>query len=334
MISIKNQNITKYITKIQIIYIIFLFVFQFVFVKIIFYFKKQFSTEKKIDLKKRITNSKKKKMPKSSTIESTTPVVESTTPSVVKKVVKRRVSRKKKTEEKPTEELNNTIANQSEELNNTTTTQPLETSTTIQPVETSTTNLVNEEKPVLEETMNDVEEKPLEQEEEHIEDDEHVNNEKKKKKTLKKEDLCPKWDYLFEAYSAELKAARKQPNQNLSLLKYLTQLKNDTYKLLKLRRRKQESEKNSGFMKPVAISDELQQFFGGEKSMTEPITRVYITQKLCNYIKQMDLQNPEDKRTIIPDEKLKRLFQIGDDEKEKLTYYSIQQRIQRHIYKL
>ena len=192
-----------------------------------------------------------------------------------------------------------------------------------------------EEKPVvLEQAINDVEEKPLEQEEEHIEDDEPVaNNEKKKKKTLKKEDLCPKWDYLFEAYSAELKAARKQPNQNLSLLKYLTQLKNDTYKLLKLRRRKQESEKNSGFMKPVAISDELQQFFG-EKSMTEPITRVYITQKLCNYIKQMDLQNPEDKRTIIPDEKLKRLFQIGDDEKEKLTYYSIQQRIQRHIYKL
>lgn len=267
-------------------------------------------------------------MPKSSTVEVTTPVVESTTPAVVKKVVKRRVSKKKKTEEKPVEELNTTQENTilpAEELNNT-------QENTILPEETTT---VLEEKPVvLEQAINDVEEKPLEQEEEHIEDDEPVaNNEKKKKKTLKKEDLCPKWDYLFEAYSAELKAARKQPNQNLSLLKYLTQLKNDTYKLLKLRRRKQESEKNSGFMKPVAISDELQQFFG-EKSMTEPITRVYITQKLCNYIKQMDLQNPEDKRTIIPDEKLKRLFQIGDDEKEKLTYYSIQQRIQRHIYKL
>ena len=46
----------------------------------------------------------------------------------------------------------------------------------------------------------------------------------------------------------------------------------------------------------------------------------------------MNLQNPEDKRTIIPDEKLKKLFQIG--EQEKLTYYSIQQKVQRHIYKL
>ena len=93
-----------------------------------------------------------------------------------------------------------------------------------------------------------------------------------------------------------------------------------------------DNEKNSGFLKPVAISDELQSFFG--EKMAEPITRVYITQQLCNYIKAMDLQNPDDKRTIIPDEKLKKLFQIGDDEKEKLTYYSIQQRIQRHIYKL
>ena len=47
----------------------------------------------------------------------------------------------------------------------------------------------------------------------------------------------------------------------------------------------------------------------------------------------MQLQNPEDKRLIIPDEKLKKLFDIEKDG-EKLTYYSMQQLVQKHIYKL
>ena len=102
---------------------------------------------------------------------------------------------------------------------------------------------------------------------------------------------------------------------------------------MKLRKRKQDTGKTSGFMKEVKISDELEAFIGKGVS-NEPITRVFITQRLCNYIKQMDLQNPNDKRTIIPDEKLKKLFDIKDTEKEKLTYYSMQQKIQRHIYKL
>lgn len=159
-----------------------------------------------------------------------------------------------------------------------------------------------------------------------------TTNEKKKKPKMKKEDFIPKWEYLFEAYATELKAARKQPNQTQSLLKYVTQLKNDTYKFLKLRKRKQDGDKSSGFMKPVGISDELEDFIG-EKPNNAPITRVFITQRLCNYIKQMQLQNPEDKRLIIPDEKLKKLFDIEKDG-EKLTYYSMQQLVQKHIYKL
>ena len=155
---------------------------------------------------------------------------------------------------------------------------------------------------------------------------------KKKKKSVKKEDFIPRWEFLFDAYAAEIKNAKKQPNQQVSLLKYLMALKNDTYKFMKLRRRK-ETDKSSGFLKPVAISEELEQFIG-ETQPPEQITRVYITQKLCNYIKQMDLQNPEDKRMILPDHKLKKLFDMKEDEQEKLTYYSLQQKVQRHIYKL
>jgi upstream activation factor subunit UAF30 len=88
-------------------------------------------------------------------------------------------------------------------------------------------------------------------------------------------------------------------------------------------------------MKPVNISDELRKFINlSEEEKTEPITRVLITQKLCQYIKENNLQKPEDKREILPDADMKKLFDITTDETEKLTYYSMQKKIQAHIFKI
>ena len=199
----------------------------------------------------------------------------------------------------------------------------------------NSSNTDSEQRDFVEEVeeLNELNEVELNEEDENLDESYSNPSKRKKAKKLQKEDFIPKWEYLFDKYAPELKNARKQPHQNVSLLKYLTTLKNETYKFMKLRKRKQDTGKTSGFMKEVKISDELEAFIGKGVS-NEPITRVFITQRLCNYIKQMDLQNPNDKRTIIPDEKLKKLFDIKDNDKEKLTYYSMQQKIQRHIYKL
>ena len=156
---------------------------------------------------------------------------------------------------------------------------------------------------------------------------------KKRAKKVTKEDVQQKWDELFETYKNELKV-KKTSEQSVSLLKFLTSLKNDTFKALKLKTRNVSTtdKNNSGFMKPVSVSDELRSFIDIDNS--DPITRVLITQKLCQYIKENNLQKPEDKREIIPDEKMKRLFDIQPNESEKLTYYSMQRRVQRHIFKL
>ena len=151
---------------------------------------------------------------------------------------------------------------------------------------------------------------------------------------MKKEDFIGKFEYLFSAYEEQLKAARKQPNQTVSLHKYLTSLKNDVYKILKLKKRKTgENSAASGFMKPVSVSNELRSFLGNLNA-DEEITRVLVTRKLCEYIKQNSLQQNEDKRFIIPDSKLKSLFAIAENDTDtKLSYYGIQQLIQRHITK-
>ena len=165
--------------------------------------------------------------------------------------------------------------------------------------------------------------------------------EKKVKSKPDKDSLIKKWNECFEIYADVLKA-RKQPHQNQSLYNYLRSLKNDTMKVIRVKNKGNVTDANknqtSGFLKPVNVSDDLRKFinplFLDEQEKEKPITRVLITQKLCQYIKEKNLQKPEDKREILPDDSLKKLFNIQPDEKEKLTYYSMQKRIQSHIFKI
>lgn len=130
-----------------------------------------------------------------------------------------------------------------------------------------------------------------------------------------------------------IKLEKGSKNNKNALVKKLKQLQNDCYKLLKLKHlkddKKPKGDNNSGFMKPIKISNDLASFLNTDPN--EPITRVQVTKKLCSYIKEKDLQNPSDRREILPDNELQKLFNLGN---EKLTYYSMQKQIQQHIYKI
>ena len=64
-----------------------------------------------------------------------------------------------------------------------------------------------------------------------------------------------------------------------------------------------EKKKPSAFMKPVALTSELEAVVG-----QGPMPRTEVTKKLWNYIKSNNLQDPEQKRYINPDEKLSTVF--------------------------
>ena len=89
--------------------------------------------------------------------------------------------------------------------------------------------------------------------------------------------------------------------------------------------------KTSGFMKPVNVSKEVSQFAGWKDG--DMHSRVEVTKLICNYVKSNDLQNPKDRRQILPDKKLKSLLKLTDNMKEPLTYYSLQRHIQPHFIK-
>jgi chromatin remodeling complex protein RSC6 len=62
-------------------------------------------------------------------------------------------------------------------------------------------------------------------------------------------------------------------------------------------------QKKSKFMQPLQVSEELAAVVG-----RGPMPRTEVTKKLWAYIKAHRRQDPSNKRNIIPDEKLARLF--------------------------
>jgi chromatin remodeling complex protein RSC6 len=62
----------------------------------------------------------------------------------------------------------------------------------------------------------------------------------------------------------------------------------------------------SALQEPVAISAELEAVVG-----KGPLSRTEVTKRLWAYIKQNRRQDPNKKRMIIPDDKLKKLFGKG-----------------------
>ncbi len=61
------------------------------------------------------------------------------------------------------------------------------------------------------------------------------------------------------------------------------------------------------------------------------VARTEVTKFVCNYIRQNDLTNVENKRVIKPDIKLKSLLGVDDD--TVVTYFNIQRFMNRHFIK-
>ena len=85
--------------------------------------------------------------------------------------------------------------------------------------------------------------------------------------------------------------------------------------------------KPSGFAKPSGVSVELCAFMGREEGTQ--IARTEVTQYLISYIKDHQLQFAENKKVILPDEKLKKLLNV--DDKTEVTYFNLQGLMNKHF---
>ena len=78
----------------------------------------------------------------------------------------------------------------------------------------------------------------------------------------------------------------------------------------------------SKFMQPMKLSAELQEVIG-----KGPMPRTEVTKKLWAYIKKHKRQNPENKRNIIPDEKLSKVF----GGKKEINMFDMTKKVNKHL---
>jgi hypothetical protein len=112
-------------------------------------------------------------------------------------------------------------------------------------------------------------------------------------------------------------------------LKSLSKEYDKQQKIIEKAQKKRQNAKNSpsGFAKPNKISDELCDFIGvphgTEKSRTD------ITRLINAYVKEHNLNKPENKRFILPDTKLKKILNVADS--EEINYFILQKLISHHF---
>lgn len=146
-----------------------------------------------------------------------------------------------------------------------------------------------------------------------------------------RESITAWFDRAISDVEDQVKLLRKNKCQGGKFLKSLNKtLKNLKTKSLRVmgKKPKKRTNVNSGFLKQVAISKEMAKFIGCDP--TELKSRVDVTKHICNYVKEHGLQNPKDKREIIPDTKLKKLLRVQKGDPA-LTYYRVQSKLKPHF---
>ena len=83
-----------------------------------------------------------------------------------------------------------------------------------------------------------------------------------------------------------------------------------------------EKKANSAFMKPMTISAELATVVG-----KGPMPRSEVVKAIWVYIKKHDLQNPKNKRNILADENLKKVF----GGKAEVTMFEMTKLVSKHL---
>ena len=151
-------------------------------------------------------------------------------------------------------------------------------------------------------------------------------------------------DNIFKNISCSEKLIAKIDNLEIALISLkkaveisvneIKSLKKHSQKLLSKQQKKKKinvDNKPQGFAIPSKVSLELCSFMGKEPGSL--IARTEVTKKLTEYITTNKLQNPENKRQIIPD--LNLLSLLGEGAKDVfLTHFTMQKFINPHFEKV
>ena len=127
----------------------------------------------------------------------------------------------------------------------------------------------------------------------------------------------------------DIQLVMKTLHSNLKVLQkeVLRERKESKKKESKIKKKSDKKRSPSGFAKPTPITDELAIFIGCD--VGTQLARTEVTSKVIAYVKAFNLQNPANKKQIVPDSKLKDLLKPGDS--DIVTFFNLQTYLKKHF---
>lgn len=167
--------------------------------------------------------------------------------------------------------------------------------------------------------------------------DEPETKPQRKRHVPTKESVLENIDDLISLVAGEIES-RRESEEKVKGIKFLLSV-NKQLKAIKTRANrvmnnknkvKRQPNSNSGFLKPVNVSNEMLKFTGW--SASDEHSRVDVTRFVCAYVREKNLQNPDDRRQINPDTKLAKLLKYDvKNAKDPLTYTGMQTYLKHHF---
>ena len=119
-----------------------------------------------------------------------------------------------------------------------------------------------------------------------------------------------RFDQQLSAFMESMKAFTKSVRETMASFQLELRALSTQSKKLRKKTRKRTRGNNSpnGFTKTVSVSAEILKFCG--KPSETQMSRNEVNQFIHSYIREHNLQNPENKRQIIPDNKLKKILDL------------------------
>lgn len=126
----------------------------------------------------------------------------------------------------------------------------------------------------------------------------------------------------------DVQLVMKTLHSNLKILQkeVLREKKESKKKESKIKKKSDKKKSPSGFAKPTPISSDLSSFLNIPNG--EEIARTDVTSKVIAYVKLNNLQNPANKKQIVPDENLGKILQSGNDV---VTFFNLQTYLKKHF---
>jgi chromatin remodeling complex protein RSC6 len=150
----------------------------------------------------------------------------------------------------------------------------------------------------------------------------------KEKNDLQDEELFTQFDVLMNGLQ-NVKLQINTLHQNVKQIEKVVKKKMKGLKKEVTKKTQKGNRQPSGFAKPGKITKELCNFLHKEDG-TE-IARTEVTRALVAYIKENKLDNSDNGQIIHPDNKLKTL--LGLEDNQNLTYYTIQKYMNKQFVK-